>query len=378
MRTKIIDISEWNTVTDWDQVKENVDAVIIRMGFTYSRNGYICVDKKYPENRQTCKKKNIPYSLYYFTNAITPEEAVAEAKFVIYECRDLSRYILPVFVDSETVDGQGRADNLDVETRTNCLRAFCSTLQASGVPAGIYCNEDWVRSKIDRSKLPYSLWIASWGVSKPSIKDYTIWQYTNSGTVSGIEGKIDISTEPTEASTDSNIQKVISLAMSEEGYIEKRNGDVSYLYSKTDNAGSANYTKYNYEMHKLQPYNMDYPAAWCMCFLSWLFVELFGLNKAKEMLCGDIDDYTITAASRFMSSGRWSTEPHVGDIVFFTNSLGQISHVGLVYKINASFVHTIEGNTSSAAGVVANGGCVRMKSYPRSYSRIAGYGRPIY
>lgn len=378
MRTKIIDISQWNTVSDWDQVKANVDAVIIRMGYTYSRTGDICVDKKYVENRLTCKQKNIPYSLYYFTNAITEEEAIREAQFVIYECRDLSKFILPVFVDSEAVDGQGRADNLDVETRTRCLQAFCGSLQRAGIPAGIYCNENWVKTRIDRTRLPYSLWLASWGVSKPSITDYTIWQYTNVGQIPGIVGNVDISTEPAESSEVSNIQKIISLAISEEGYIEKRNGDINYIYTKDQNVGDANYTKYNYEMHKLQPYNMDYPAAWCMCFISWLFVELFGLDSAKRMLCGDVDDYTITAASRFMSNGRWYSEPRVGDIVFFSNSLGEICHVGLVYKVNASFIHTIEGNTSSAAGVVANGGCVRRKSYQRTYGRIAGYGRPRY
>ena len=132
-RNKIIDISQWNTISDWDKVKANVDAVIIRMGFTYSRTGDICVDKKYVENRLSCKSRNIPYSLYYFTNAITPEEATKEAHFVAYECRDLSRYVLPIFVDSERIDGLGRADNLDKETRTNCLKAF---FRNTGAPWG--------------------------------------------------------------------------------------------------------------------------------------------------------------------------------------------------------------------------------------------------
>lgn len=377
-RTKIIDISQWNTISDWDKVKANTDAVIIRMGFTYSRTGDICVDKKYVENRLMCKSKNIPYSLYYFTNATTTEEAIKEASFVAYECRDLSRYILPIFVDSEYIDGNGRADNLDIETRTNCLKAFCGTLQTAGVPAGIYCNEDWLKHHIDISRLPFSLWIASWGVSKPSISDYALWQYTNSGEIPGIVGRVDISTEENDTPTITDIDKLINLELGEVGYIEKKNGNLDYLYTKDQNTGSANYTKYGYEMHMLQKSNMDYPAAWCMCFQSWAFVELFGYDRAKKMLCGDIEDYCPLAVSRFKSAGRWYSTPNRGDLIFFRNSIGEASHVGLVYKVDDATVYTIEGNTSSAAGVIANGGCVRTKYYKKSLNAILGYGRPMY
>ena len=49
------------------------------------------------------------------------------------------------------------------------------------------------------------------------------------------------------------------------------------------------------------------------------------------------------------------------------------SHVGSVRSFNGSVVYTNEGNTSSAAGVVANGGAVRNKSYAISDSAIDGY-----
>ena len=372
---KIIDISQFNTITDWDAIKKNADAVIIRMGFTYSRNGYLCVDNNYVVNRQTCKLRNIPYSMYFFTNAINEEEAIREADFVAYECRDIAKYVLPVFCDTERIDGLGRADNLDKDTRTKCVKAFCDRLQSQGVPAGVYCNSGWLNNQLDKSRLPYSLWIAQWGNDEP-IDNYLIWQYTNQGTIPGISGRVDISrTKPT---TKSSLEKVITLAINEIGYIEKRNNDAAYLYTKDKNAGSANYTKYGYELHMMQPYNMDYPAPWCMCFISWLFVQLFGLAKAKSILYGDIDDYTIDAARRFKNNNKWFTSPQVGDIIFFKDDTGKICHVGIVYNINSNAVYTIEGNTSSAAGVIANGGCVRAKSYPLNYKKIAGYGRPNY
>lgn len=53
-------------------------------------------------------------------------------------------------------------------------------------------------------------------------------------------------------------------------------------------------------------------------------------------------------------------------------------HTGIVTKVEDDYVHTIEGNTSSAAGVVENGGAVAAKSYSLLYSKIGGYGRPNY
>lgn len=171
------------------------------------------------------------------------------------------------------------------------------------------------------------------------------------------------------------IEKLISIAENEVGYAEKKSG--SNLYSKTGNAGSANYTKYGYEMRKLYPVTMDYPAAWCDCFVDWCFVQAFGFDVAAKLL-HKFDDYTVNSAGYYKNNGEWYKSPKVGDQIFFTNSKGGICHTGLVYKVSGGRVYTIEGNTSSASGVVANGGCVAKKSYPTSYNRIAGYGRPNY
>ena len=100
-------------------------------------------------------------------------------------------------------------------------------------------------------------------------------------------------------------------------------------------------------------------------------------DGAKKALCGDIDDYCPAMVKRFQQAGRWHSTPQPGDLIFFKNALGVACHVGMVYKV-AGDVYTIEGNTSSAAGVVANGGCVRTKQYPASHKAILGYGRPDY
>ena len=383
-----IDISEFNTITDWSKVKKNVDCVIIRMGLRGSKDGKIRFDKKYKENRKSCEDYKIPHGFYFFPTAITDEEAIEEAEWVAKQLKGCNAFVLPLFGDSEKVfaDSSGRADKLSKTARTRFLRVFCERLQALGVPAGVYASTNWLQTQLDMSKLPFSVWVAQYAPRCTYDGDYILWQYTSSGAVDGISGRVDMSVlHNSQKKTEQIVQdwydakKVIDIALNEVGYIEKKNGDVRYLFEKMANAGSANFTKYGYEMHQLQPSNMDYPAAWCDAFVDWCFMKAYGVSNAKKLLGGDFDDYTERSAQLFKNKNAWYTnKPKVGDQIFFNDASGRIYHTGLVYKVDKQNVYTVEGNTSSEVGVVDNGGCVRMKQYPLSHSRIAGYGRPLY
>jgi len=171
------------------------------------------------------------------------------------------------------------------------------------------------------------------------------------------------------------VNKVIEIALAEVGYLEKKSN--SQLDSKTANAGSANYTKYGRDMHKLYPSVMDFPAPWCDAFVDWCFYKAYGVANAKGLLGGNFNDYTVASAQLYKNKNAWHKTPKVGDQIFFKNSQ-RIYHTGLVYKVDAKRVYTIEGNTSGASGVIANGGGVCKKSYALNYSKIAGYGRPKY
>ena len=167
--------------------------------------------------------------------------------------------------------------------------------------------------------------------------------------------------------------KVIQVALNEEGYLEKASN--ANLDDKTANAGDKNFTKYWRDV---------YPAFqgqyWCDCFVKHCFIKAYGLEAAKKLLCHDDKAwsfYTPTSAQYFKNKNQWFTSPKAGDQIFFRNSV-RICHTGIVTKVEGNKVYTIEGNTSSASGVVANGGCVRQKSYTIGDSYIAGYGRPNY
>ncbi len=170
------------------------------------------------------------------------------------------------------------------------------------------------------------------------------------------------------------IDKIISIANAEVGYLEKKSN--AYLDDKTKNAGSNNYTKYARDLVKWigSPYSQG--SAWCDIFVDWCVIQAFGLDKAKQMI-GGWSAYTPTSAQYYKNMGKWFTKPQAGDQIFFKNS-SRICHTGLVYKVDSSYVYTIEGNTSGASGVVANGGGVCKKKYALNYKSIAGYGRPKY
>jgi GH25 family lysozyme M1 (1,4-beta-N-acetylmuramidase) len=176
------------------------------------------------------------------------------------------------------------------------------------------------------------------------------------------------------------IEKLISIAEREVGYCEKSVDAVrknpSVLDEKTDGAGADNMTKYSRNLLNWVGAPYAQGVAWCDMWVDFCFITAFGTTKAKEMI-GGWSAYTPTSAQYYKNMGRWFTKPQIGDQIFFKNAT-RICHTGIVYKIDATTVYTIEGNTSNKAGVVPNGGCVAKKSYLLTNSSIAGYGRPKY
>ena len=177
------------------------------------------------------------------------------------------------------------------------------------------------------------------------------------------------------------VNKVIEIAKAEIGYLEKASN--SNLDSKTLNAGNNNYTKYARDLDNIPGFyngkKNGYP--WCDVWFDWVLVKAYGVDNAKRLLCqpnkslGAGCQYSM---NYYKTKGQLKTTPKIGDQIFFKDGSGEVNHTGLVYNVDNNYVYTIEGNTSSASGVVANGGGVFAKKYSLNYGRIAGYGRPAY
>ena len=178
-------------------------------------------------------------------------------------------------------------------------------------------------------------------------------------------------------------KRVIAIAQAEIGYLEKKTN--SQLDDKTANAGSGNYTKYARDLDAIANFYNGRKNGfdWCDVFVDWCFVAAFGAEKAKQLLCQPDKSCgagCLYSANYFKVLGQFHTvNPKPGDQIFFWNS-GKtgVAHTGLVCKVDSRYVYTVEGNTSSATGVVANGGCVAQKQYALGNGRIYGYGRPAY
>lgn len=177
-------------------------------------------------------------------------------------------------------------------------------------------------------------------------------------------------------------QKVLNIALAEVGYLEKTSRNA--LDDKTANAGNANITKYARDLDAISFYNgRKQGVAWCDVFVDWCFVQAYGKLAALKMTFQPTVSKNNAGAgvkwSRkyYEQKGQFFHSPQVGDQIFF-GTYGSETHTGLVYKVDGSRVYTVEGNTSGASGVVANGGGVFKKSYSLSHGRICGYGRPAY
>lgn len=145
------------------------------------------------------KANGIPIGLYFFTQAVNTKEAVQEANYVLNLIKTYGvKVTYPIAIDTETANGgAGRADNLDVATRTAVCKAFCDTIRKAGYTPAIYASRDWFYNNLNMEQLKgYDIWVAHY-TNNVAIKtdykyDYDMWQYTSSGKVNGIVGNVDL------------------------------------------------------------------------------------------------------------------------------------------------------------------------------------------
>ncbi|MDD6195265.1 MAG: glycoside hydrolase family 25 protein [Lachnospiraceae bacterium] len=198
---KVVDISKYNTVTDWNAVSQNVDGVIIRCGYRGYVAGVISEDNKFRMFAEQCRAAGIPFGVYFMSQAITEAEAREEADYAVNMANAYGA-TLPIFIDSEDGDGTAinvRADGLSQDVRTAVVKAFCDQVQARGCITGVYASESWFRSRMHYEQLTaYRIWCAKYGTNdgtaqtKPALNKVDMWQYSSRGSVPGVSGNVDV------------------------------------------------------------------------------------------------------------------------------------------------------------------------------------------
>lgn len=217
-----IDVSKWNQEIDWEAVKDaGVEFAIIRCGYRGASTGALVIDPRYKENIEGAISAGIPVGVYFFTQALDEIEAVEEASMVIRLIEDYD-VDYPVFLDSESAGGRGRADGLDSDERTRAHRAFLQTIEAAGYETGVYASRNWLNDRIDMTRLSdYRIWLAEYA-DAPTYDEhyYHMWQYTSKGTVDGISTNVDLNL------CYMNIDTSINHAKGAAGYSGVVNGDI--------------------------------------------------------------------------------------------------------------------------------------------------------
>lgn len=188
-----IDVSKYQGNIDWEAVKNSgIEFAMIRVGYRGYGSGVLVEDPYFKRNVKEANRVGIKVGLYFFTQAVDEAEAVEEASMAISLARNYS-ISYPIAIDTERVNGSGRADGLDKNTRTAVVNAFCNTVRSAGYAPMVYASSNWFKNNLNDSSISAAKWVAHYGVDKPSYGgNYQIWQYTSSGQVSGIKGRVDM------------------------------------------------------------------------------------------------------------------------------------------------------------------------------------------
>ncbi len=190
-----VDVSDLQGKIDWERVSEDgIDFAMIRLGRRGYTEGNIYLDNYYYENVSGIQSEGMPFGVYFFSQAITEDEAIEEANFVIKHLSG-SGISYPVVFDHEPVESaDGRANNLSKNELTHITKAFCQKIEDAGYTPMIYGNAfDMERLNLNDLK-GIDIWYAEYESSQPTGQfDFAMWQYSSTANVSGINTQADLS-----------------------------------------------------------------------------------------------------------------------------------------------------------------------------------------
>jgi len=194
---KGIDVSKFQGDIDWEKVAaDGVQFAFVRVGYRgYGAEGKLVEDECYEKNIEGALSAGIKVGVYFYSQAINETEAVEEANFLLERIAPY-KIECPVVIDVEmvgTTSNKGRMDALNAEERTNVVKKFCETVEAAGYKPMIYHNMEVGAMKINLEPLEqYPKWFGAYNDSFYYPYDYSVWQYTAGGSVSGIKGDVDM------------------------------------------------------------------------------------------------------------------------------------------------------------------------------------------
>lgn len=191
-----IDVSKYNKTIDWAAVKKaGIDFAFVRTSYRgYGKAGNLAADPYAEVNMKNAAAAGVRVGAYIFSQAITVKEAQEEADYLLNSVKGYN-ITMPLVFDFEYFSG-GRLDNANLSKRvqTDICLAFCKKIEAAGYTPLVYANKSMLTSGLYASEISskYPVWLAHYTSASDYAGDYSFWQYTEKGSVSGITGDVDM------------------------------------------------------------------------------------------------------------------------------------------------------------------------------------------
>lgn len=188
-----IDVSAHRDEIDWEAVKsDGVDFAMIRVGWRGNTEGKVNLDEYFHTNMKGASEAGLEVGVYFYSQAISKEEAVEEAESVIDWIKEY-KITYPVVFDWEYVSADARTGTLSNETLNECALAFCETIEKAGYMPMIYFNLDMGYRRYDLAKIgKYDFWLAEYDGAPTFYYNFQMLQYTSGGTVKGCDENVDL------------------------------------------------------------------------------------------------------------------------------------------------------------------------------------------
>ena len=186
-----VDISKDQDYVDYNKLKKaGCDFVMIRVGQRGYTSGQITIDDYFEDNIRRASQAGLEIGVYFWSQAVTEEEAIEEAQFVIDNVKDYTLVYPVAFVMQYPEEGTARVEALTRAEKTTVTRAFLKKIEEAGYKSVVYGDKAWLIKYLELNKVvsDYDVWLSEEGDLPTYPYEYTMWQYNKKGSISGISG----------------------------------------------------------------------------------------------------------------------------------------------------------------------------------------------